>query len=769
MSPRGHALLSCRGVRHPNVILAVLCVVAVCRSQQGPTERIVATFAQRCIECHDSAAKKGGIDFETLPHGPKVEWLTALRRALDQVHAGVMPPREAELLTSTERVQLLADGAAVLAAEVPQLVPLPLRVTVRRLSRVEWEYAVFDLFGVVTARADQFPANDLGYGFDNIGDALSFSTLHLESYLAAAADVAGQVFHGEHPESPARQQVEAERMEAVDGAAFDSSGDVANLYANATIATEVELPRDGNYRIAVFAGATQAGDEPARMTVAIDGRELCAIEVRQREPRVETVTIPIGRGRHRIAIAFVNDFWDPQHPDPQLRDRNLMVDWIAVEGPLDLRPRPTQQDWLAPHEHSDWSVLARVIASRVYRHEASPQQAKLLVDVAVRATKNGAPRDEASRQLLTAALLSPRFLFRIEPKSKVGRGTALTIEPVPAPELAVRLSFLLWSSVPDDELAALGRSGKLQEPLTLKRQLERMLRDPRAARLSQNFASQWLELRALDVRTPDPSLFPAFTDTLRASMRRETELLFQAVLAEGLDVRTLLDSDFTYLDAALAHFYGFDGAFGDEFVRVKLEGNARRRRGLLGHASFLLVTSNPTRTSPVKRGKWVLENLLDQAPPPPPPGNAIFASESSVRAPRVLREQLAAHRAREACASCHARMDAFGLALERFDAIGQFRDQVDGDPIDASATLPDGTQLDGEAALRALLVDNPAFPRTMLRKLFVYGVGREATASERLALDLAVDQKAALGVVTIADLLAILVATPAFTHREVLR
>ncbi|MEQ1633877.1 MAG: DUF1592 domain-containing protein [Planctomycetota bacterium] len=753
-------------MRHPNVILAVLGAAAALRAQQEALDRVTATFEQRCLECHDSAAKKGGLDLEALASGPKIEWLSALSRVRDQVRAGVMPPKDAEPLTAIEHRELLAGTAAILAHEVPKLPLAAGRVTVRRLSRAEWEYAVFDLFGVLIERTRDFPQDDLGYGFDNIGDALSFSTLHLESYLAAASEVAAQVFHGEDSKAPARRQLEAESMTAQDGAQFGAEGDVANLFTNAAITGEVDLPRDGNYRIGALAGSMPAGDEPARMAISIDGRELCVIDVPQRELRLETVTVPIGRGRHHVAVAFVNDFWDPNHADAARRDRNLLVDWVAVEGPLDQRPTPVQQQWLAPHLAADWPAIAKVIQERVHRHEPSVQQVQNAVEVATRAVAAGSSRDEALRQVLTAALVSPRFLFRLELPGQSANSTTAGSEPIPGSALAVRLSFFLWSSVPDEELAGLGRSGELHDPSVLQRQLARLLEDPRAERMSQNFAAQWLELRALSVRTPDPAMFPGFDETLRRSMRRETELLFWTVLRSGLDVRTLLDCDFTHVDATLARFYGLDGEFGAEFVRVPLQGALQRRRGLLGHASVHAVTSNPTRTSPVKRGKWILENLLDQAPPPPPPGNAIFADEASVRAPRVLREQLAAHRARAACASCHERMDALGLCLERFDAIGRVRDQFGGEPIDSKATLPDGTEIDGEDGLRALLGSDPSLPRTLLRKLFVYGIGREPSPSERLALDLAVDQKAERGIVTIGDLLAMVVTSRAFTHRE---
>jgi hypothetical protein len=294
-----------------------------------------------------------------------------------------------------------------------------------------------------------------------------------------------------------------------------------------------------------------------------------------------------------------------------------------------------------------------------------------------------------------------------------------------------------------------------------------MLQDPRADALATNFASQWLELLALWERTPDPEQFPGFDDELRLAMRSESELLFRCVLREGRDVRQLIDCDFTFVNARLAAFYGIPGDFGADPVRVALPAAMRQRGGLLGHASVLAVTSNPTRTSPVKRGKWILENLLGQAPPPPPPGNSNLPDEQVIDSAATLRRQLAQHRAREACASCHRRMDPLGLTLEHFDAIGRFRAGDAGGAIDASGELPDGRRIDGLAGLKAVLLQDPAFVRTLLRKLFVYGVGRDASALDRLRLDLVADELSCRGEVTIADLVMAVVQSDAFRQRRV--
>ena len=721
---------------------------------------------QRCAECHDDAAKKGGLDLEAALRAEPAARLTAIARVRDRVRASEMPPSDAEPMQLAERMALLRACDEVLAAEVPRLRPSPGRVTVRRLSRSQWEHCVLDLFGVSTARTSAFPADDLAYGFDTIGDALSFSTLHLEAYLAAAEDVAAQVFDGDDG-APVRRLIEAESMELVRGHGLGADGDVAVLISNATLGAEFDLSRGGTVRISVLCGASRAGDEPARMVVAVDGRELASIEVLQRELKDESITLPIGAGAHRIEVAFVNDLWDRDNPDPNLRDRNLYVDRVVVEGPMEPRVRPPQQQILLGLLDRPFEEAARAMAPLAFRAAPTKDSVRPLVAVAERRMTAGGARHEALRDMLTTALASPRFLFRIEPPS--AKSKAGSVEPLSPEAIASRLSFFLWSSAPDSALLAAAQKGLLSTPRGVREEAIRMLADPRADRIASDFAEQWFELRALELRTPDPASFPGFDDALRRSMRRETELLFQAVLREGRDVRALLDADFTHVDATLARFYGFEGDFGDAFVRVPLRGEQRTRRGVLGHASWLAVTSNPTRTSPVKRGKWVMENLLDQAPPPPPPGNAIFVDERTVATPQGLREQLAAHRARSACAGCHERMDAFGLVLEQFDAVGRFRSHVADAPIDVSSTLPSGTVLEGIEGLRASLREDPAFPRTVLRKLFVYAVGRDVTPAERLILDLAVDRLSLLGSVRIEDLIGVVVESEAFRMREVVR
>lgn len=725
-----------------------------------------------CIECHGGDATKGDLDLTHAEPDPVLQlWRWSHMR--DRVLAGEMPPADAEPPPDAARRAFVAGVADLLRHEVPRLPPDPGRVTVRRLSRSQWEHTVHDLFGV-DASTQAFPADDLGYGFDTIGDALTFSTLHLEKYLAAARDVAAAVFDGEDPAHPTVRRFEAEAMQLVDGPGAGMSGEIANLYARATIEQRLRLPRDGIYVLRVFAGADQAGDEPAKMLLQLDERDLATLEVGERELRQFELRTPMSGGDHRVALAFVNDYYEPKNPDPARRDRNLHIDWLEVVGPTDVVGVPAARQWLqaASQVRADDAAklraVVRALLPRVYRRPAANDEITRSQRLGDGVLQAGGSLVEALRAVLQAALVSPYFLFRVETGGI--EGSAGSVVPLGGAALASRLSYFLWGSAPDEGLAEQARQGALAKDAGLTAAVDRLLADARAESLATDFAGQWLELRNLADRTPDPARFPGFDDELRASLRRETELLFLAVLREQRDVRDLLDCDFTHVDARLAAFYGLPRpADAQGFVRVVLPPAQRERGGVLGHGSVLAVTSNPTRTSPVKRGKWVLENLLGQPPPPPPPGNDTLANEAAIDSSKSFRDQLAQHRERRACAVCHVRMDALGFALERYDAIGRYREQDAGGVIDCSGELPDGRHLAGLGDLKRVLQQDPAFVRTLLRKLFVYAVGRDARPRDRLRLDLAVEDLLRRDKVTLRDLVLAVVRDDAFQRRVVER
>lgn len=738
---------------------------------QQPGADVQAGFVHaHCTECHDAAAHKGGLDLTTTASDPVVElwrWLRAAERA----RSGEMPPADAEQPTDGERAAFVAGVAAHLRAAVGKLAPDPGRVTVRRLGRTQWANCIRDLFGVEVSTAS-FPVDDLGHGFDTIGDALTFSTLHLEKYLAAAGEVAATVVDAEDPAHPTERRFEAESMALVEGPGIGQDGDAANFYTRATLAQDVPLPRDGIYRLCLVAGADQAGDEPAKMLLRLDGRELDTFEVDRREASAFVLTAPLLGGVRRFEIAFVNDFYDPQHPDPARRDRNLHVDALAVVGPLEARVVPPAQRWLhdaVPARGDDMVRLrafVRTLLPRVWRRPVAEFEQQRLAEAAAARMRSGAGLATAQRFVLQAALTSPHFLFRGEEGGV--DGAPGTVVPLSGPALASRLSFFLWASTPDARLLDLAQRGKLTDAATWRSEIDRMLADPRAESLATEFGGQWLELRNLAERAPDPQRFPDFDESLRTAFRRETELLFLAVLREGRDVRDLIDCDFTHVDGRLAAFYGLPAPpVASAFHRVTLRGDQRERGGVLGHGSVLAITSNPTRTSPVKRGKWILDNLLGQAPPPPPPGNDSLANEAAIDSSRSFREQLASHRDRAACAGCHRRMDALGFALERYDAIGRFRAVDAGGDIDCSGALPNGRKLDGLSSLKRALVEDPAFLVALATKLFVYAVGREARPVDRLRMWRAVDQRAVGGLVRMRDLLEVVAGDVAFRSRVV--
>ncbi len=744
----------------PSLALALALAGGALSAQAAADDPFVATY---CVDCHGGDATKGDLDLTRAPTAP-VDAAWQLSRMRQRLVSCEMPPRDADQPAAAERDRFAAALGERLRRDVPALPVEPGRVTVRRLSRTQWENVMRDLFGVRVATTS-FPADDLGYGFDSIGDAMTFSTLHLENHLAAARVVAERVFPAP---DPGPRRFAAETMQLVDGVDFGRDGGRANLYTRATIEQRTTLPRDGTYELVVVAGADQAGDEPAKMQLLLDGRELTTWAVAEKRPGPFALRASLPGGAHRFAIAFLNDFWDPDNADPARRDRNLQVEDLEIRGPLDVETPAPARAWLDAalakpgNDEAKLRSVVRALLPRLWRRPVEGAESAHLLQLGREELAAGRSPVEALRLVLQAALVSPHCLFRIESGGLDGDAPG----GLPGPALATRLAFFVWASTPDDRLRELGASGRLADPQVLRGELKRLLTDPRAEALATDFAAQWLELRSLADRTPDPERFPGFDDELRTSLRRETELVFAAIVREGRDVRDLLDCGFTFADARLAAFYGLPWSAGAEgFVRIDLPPALRERGGVLGHSSFLAVTSNPRRTSPVKRGKWILQNLLDQAPPQPPPGNDSLKNEAAVDSAKSFREQLAQHRDRKECAGCHVRMDALGFALERYDAIGRHRDADAAGPIDCSGELPSGQRLEGLADLKRVLRQDPAFVGAVARKLFVYAVGRDLRPSDRLRLDLRVDQLLANERVTIADLVTLVATDPAFLRR----
>ncbi len=730
----------------PTCALALLLAAGPARSQEPAAphaaeplrETVLPFLARHCFVCHGGDAPEAELDLAGLaaqePHA-LVERTELWRRVRERLQKDEMPPAGEPRPAEEARRAVLAGLDALLPGNAVE--PEPGRVTLRRLSRTEYENTVRDLLGVDFDAGETFPADEVGYGFDNVGDALSLSTLLFEKYLDAAERIAELALVDPLRSPPPERRLEGGDLENGEGNSRDAARHV--LYSNGAVRAVHAFPRDGEYRLEIGAWAEQAGGESARLALTLDGEELGRFDVTAAggatAPHGLVARVP--RGEHALGAAFLNDYFQPDDPDPANRDRNLIVEWIRVQGPLDPPVlAPFQRELLERLQAGTPQTVVRRLAERAYRRPVTDEELEPLLALSL----TGESIEESLRNVLVALLVSPRFLYRVEldPAPVEGAAGARDLDDF---ELATRLSYFLWSSLPDERLFELARRGELARDETLRRETERLLRDPRASALAESFAVQWLQLAGLERARPDAERFPAFDDELRASMRAESELFFEAVLREGRPVRELLEADFTFVDERLARHYGIPGVRGTKPQRVSTALAPGLRGGLLTQAGVLTVTSNPTRTSPVLRGKWILETLLGTPPPPPPPGVPDLAEGAEAERDASLRERLERHRADPACAACHAGMDPLGFALENYDAVGAWRERDGEHAIQASGLLPErsafggGQAFDGPRELRALLARDAAFLRALVEKLAAYAVGRGLEPGDAAAID----------------------------------
>ncbi len=450
-------------------------------------------------------------------------------------------------------------------------------------------------------------------------------------------------------------------------------------------------------------------------------------------------------GEHTLAIQFTNEYTDPKPADDTRRDRSLTVSKFEVDGPLgplpfEALPLAHRQLFVArpklgasAEERADAArQVIRHFANRAFRRPVKDDEVDRLMQLWSMADKDGESFEESIQLALEAVLVSPHFLFRVE--TDPASDDAGAKHQINDYELATRLSYFIWSSMPDDELRAACGEGKLRKNGTLEEQIRRMLKDPKAQALVDNFAGQWLQTRRISSITPDKSVFPKFDDDLRGAMKKESELFFLHVMSEDRSVLDFLDCDYTWANERLAKLYGISGVSGDEFRKVSLAGT--HRGGLLTEAAVLLITSNPGRTSPVKRGKWVLETLLGAPPPSPPPNVPALPDDKKAPLTGTLRQRMEQHRADPICASCHKTMDPLGFGLENFDAIGGWRSEDGGQSIDASGVLPGGIKFDGVEGLREILkAKKDQFARCLAEKMLTYALGRGLEDFDDAAVD----------------------------------
>lgn len=703
-------------------------------------EQIRPFLAKYCNDCHGGASPEKELALDKFTDAAAVsaqrEVWTKVRKYLQ---ARIMPPKDAEQPTAAEFRNVLAWIDGQLSGSDCGLKRDPGRVTLRRLNRTEYNNTIRDLLYVDFHPADDFPADDIGYGFDNIGDVLSMPPILLEKYLNAADQIVDKAIYVHSPDKTPKQTFAANKVEHTGG---DSWGNSWGLASTGEVFTQVELSAPGEYILRGKAFATQAGNELAKMAFRLDDKQVYVAEVAAKTGAAEVYETKhrVGPGKHRFALAFINDFYDPNNPDPNRRDRNLAIEFLEVQGPLDAKPKELPEShqkiiFCQPERGEERECADKILsrfASRAFRRPATKDEVERLVKFVDLAMDNGDSFERGIQVAIEAVLVSPHFLFRVEQDPRPGEAKGDGAHLVNEYELATRLSYFLFGSMPDDPLLHDAFKGRLRE--NLDKHLTRMLKDTKAQALVDNFALQWLELRRLQTMTPDPKRFAAFDDELRHAMLEETRLFFKAVIDEDRSVLDLLDADFTFLNERLAKHYRIAGVTGPEFRRVQL--SDPDRGGLVTQASILTATSNPTRTSPVKRGKWILEVLLDMPPPPPPPNASDLNDEAQVVASGSLRQRMEQHRANPSCASCHTLMDPLGFGLENFDAIGAWRDREEQFFVDASGELPDGSKFKGPRELKAVLKQkSDEFVRCLSGKMLTYALGRGLEASDRCVVD----------------------------------
>lgn len=735
--------------------------------QQGGSdefsERVRPVLEAHCVACHQGPRPKARVDLarftdEGSARANRDLWL----RVRDVLRDGTMPPEGRLRPSEPQRDAVLAwIGKAIRDHADTQFVD-PGRVTMRRLNRVEYRNTIRDLFGVAIDVRESFPADAVGEVFDNQGDALSLPPVLLERYLEVAESIADEVVFGRRRGEPSVHRFEDEALRS-DREERSRRG-VHVLATVGEITTDIDVPRAGHYVLRVRAHASRAGDDLARMELTLDGRVVEGFAV----DALDTFEchVHLDAGAARIGAKFTNDYYDPKNPDPDRRDRNLYVHWIEVEGPLDPPPLDGLVERFLPEvaaSTAPFEDLVRAMARRCWRRPPLADEWQRLLTFANDEAKS---THERVHRALTALLVSPQFLFRIERHPQPSDPTI--IEPLDDHALATRLAYFLWSSTPDRALDDRADRGLLHDPVILQDELDRMLRDPRASALTESFAEQWLQLRRLREAQPDVALF-GFDEALREAMIAESLMLFESVLRENRPVRDLVGSNYTFLNERLARHYGIEGVVGPTMRRVPFE--VRGRSGLLTHASILTLTSNPTRTSPVKRGKWVMETMLG-TPPNPPPANVppLDESEEATRG-ASLRERLEQHRKDPNCAVCHTKMDALGFALEPFDPVGRPRERDGAFPIDARGELPDGRTIEGPIGLRDIVLQDRGIVRSLTHHLWIYGLGRAMTPTDRLEVErvlreLLEGESAGRSEVTLRAILGKIVSSRAFTsHR----
>ncbi len=694
------------------------------------TQSVKPVLQKSCSPCHNDRNASGSVNIvpftvETSLTDYREDW----ERIVKKIQSGEMPPKGFPRPEQAKIDQLLGYVHGEFEKADAKVPADPGRVTARRLNRSEYTNTIRDLLGV-DFRADQdFPTDDSGHGFDNIGDVLTISPLLMEKYLNAAEKISARALGLDPlPKKPVEFELHLKDKRA-------------RRVAPSLIEARHRVDWDGEYDVEIGLPGERINGKPVKLGFWLNGK-LIHTQMAETKPSglvyfnpysVERFRIFLPAGNHTLRAGFIEDeFLATLPPEDLYKDKkNKHLNMIKLVGPYAAQVEPeSRKAILVCKPQSGDACVEKILgnlARKAWRRPVEASEVKALAKFVKLAQSEGQDVEHGLQVALTAMLVSPHFLFRIErdlyPKDPTKTHAITQFE------MASRLSYYLWSSMPDEELMRLAEQKKLKEPAVLDAQVKRMLDSPKSAALAANFAGQWLETRNLNSVKPDPKKFPEWTPELREAMEEETRLFFEAVLRENLSASTFLNADFTFLNETLAKHYGIEGVGGPDFRRVKLDKG--QRGGILTQASVLTVSSYPTRTSPVIRGKYILQNVFG-APPPPPPPDVPLLDEEKVGNNGPLRQQLEQHRSSAMCASCHNRMDTLGFALENYDGTGKWR-EVDGKfPIDASGTLPNGKSFTNPLELRQVLAgDLTEFSQNLTEKMLTYALGRGLERHDR--------------------------------------
>ncbi len=733
-------------------------------------EHVKPALSRFCLGCHNNEKQKGDlnlslyVDKANVP-GDREVW----QKVAEQLESREMPPEKKPQPGEDVRDMLIKfiDGQLSIAdCTGPKN---PGRVTIRRLNREEYQNTIRDLLGV-EYRAEEIPGDEVGYGFDNIGDVLSLSPMLMEKYLAAAEEIVRQAIKLDAEPRPFVLQVKGDKFLSPSKDARPLEDGTLGLYREAEAGADFTAPRRGEYTVRIRAHGEQAGPEPPRMKVSVAGRELKTFAVPNWKSEIFELKTTLEAGTHRIAVAYLNNYSDQKNRDSKLRgDRNLFVHSVELTGPPGPTPAvPESHKRLIARmpqrgeEHAVARELLAEFSARAYRRPVAEAEVERLAGFVDLAMRNGGGFLEGMQTAVQAALCSPHFLFRWEldpPELKPGEARELNDF-----EVASRLSYFLWNSMPDAELLSLAGRGELRRDGNLERQAARMLQHWRAHSFLDNFVDQWLQIRNIWEVAIDPSVFKKWKEELKGMMKEEAELFFRAIVTEDRPLADLLDADFSFLNEKLARHYGIEGVKGGKFQRVTFPKDSPRG-GVLTLGAVMVSTSTPTRTSPVIRGKWILQQMLGTPPPAPPPDVPQLEEQNAVNQTASLRQRFEQHRARVECANCHNRMDPLGFALENFDATGAWRDKDGKFPIDTIGKLPSGVSFAGPRDLKTALKSGSKFVRSFTEKLMTYALGRGLDYYDRCALD-EVISKAGGNQSKLSGLVAGIVTSEPFLNRK---